>query len=109
MAQRVVVTLSDDLDGGAAEETIAFGLDGKSYEIDLSSANADKLRDALLPYLEAGRRRSRSGKAYKRTSLTSDPATVRAWARSNGFDVPPRGRIPKKVYEAHTEAQLGSR
>ncbi len=105
MAQRVVVTLSDDIDGGEAEETVAFGLDGKSYEIDLSAANADKLRDALLPYLQAGRRRSRSGKAYKRTSVAPDPAAVRAWARSHGFDVPPRGRIPKKVYEAFDAAR----
>ncbi|MEU1623796.1 Lsr2 family protein [Streptomyces sp. NPDC020096] len=105
MAQRVVVTLSDDIDGGEAEETVAFGLDGKTYEIDLSSANADKLRDALTPYLKAGRRRSRSGKAYKRTSVAPDPAAVRAWARSHGFDVPPRGRIPKKVYEAFDAAR----
>jgi hypothetical protein len=104
MAQRVVVTISDDLDGGQAAETIAFGLDGKFYEIDLSSANADKLRTDLLPYVEAGRRRSRSGKAYRRTPIAPDPATVRAWARSNGFEVPPRGRIPKKVYEAFTQA-----
>ncbi|MDF3291489.1 MULTISPECIES: histone-like nucleoid-structuring protein Lsr2 [Streptomyces] len=105
MAQRVVVSLSDDIDGGEAEETVAFGLDGKSYEIDLSAANADKLRDALMPYLQAGRRRSRSGKTYKRTSVAPDPAAVRAWARSHGFDVPPRGRIPKKVYEAFDAAR----
>ncbi|TVL92558.1 Lsr2 family protein [Streptomyces sp. SAJ15] len=104
MAQRVVVTLSDDIDGGEAEETVAFGLDGRSYEIDLSSANAKKLRVALAPYVEAGRKRSRSGKAYKRTTLAPDPAVVRAWARSNQMDVPPRGRIPKKVYEAYDAA-----
>jgi hypothetical protein len=104
MAQRVVVTISDDLDGGAAAETVAFGLDGKSYEIDLSSTNADKLRTGLLPYVEAGRRRSRSGKTFRRTPVAPDPAAVRAWARSNGFEVPPRGRIPKKVYEAFSKA-----
>ena len=104
MAQRVVVTLSDDIDGGEAAETVAFGLDGKAYEIDLSAANADRLRDALGPYLQAGRRRSRSGKTYQHTAVAPDPAAVRAWARSNGMDVPPRGRIPKKVYEAFTAA-----
>jgi Lsr2 len=104
MAQRVVVTLSDDIDGGDAEETVAFGLDGKAYEIDLSAANADKLRNALVPYLQAGRRRSRSGRAYQRTAVAPDPAAVRAWARSNGMEVPPRGRIPKKVYEAFEAA-----
>jgi hypothetical protein len=104
MAQRVVVTLSDDLDGGDAEETVVFGLDGKAYEIDLSAVNADKLRNALTPYLEAGRRRSRSGKIYQHTAIAPDPAAVRAWARSHGMEVPPRGRIPKRVYEAFNSA-----
>jgi hypothetical protein len=108
VAQRVVVTLSDDIDGGEAAETVTFGLDGKFYEIDLSEANAKKLRGALAPYVEAGRKRSRSGKPYKRTALAPDPAVVRAWARSHGHDVPPRGRIPKRVYEAYQAANGGS-
>ncbi|WP_217182206.1 Lsr2 family protein [Streptomyces sp. AC495_CC817] len=105
MAQRVVVTLSDDIDGSEAAETIAFGLDGKSYEIDLNEANAKKLRRALAPYVEAGRKRSKSGKAYKQTQVAPDPAAVRAWAQANKLEVPARGRIPKKVYEAFAEAQ----
>ena len=44
MAQKVQVLLVDDLDGGEATETVAFSLDGNSYEIDLSSENASKLR-----------------------------------------------------------------
>jgi nucleoid-associated protein Lsr2 len=105
VAQRVVVTFSDDIEGGEASETVAFGLDGRSYEIDLNSANATKLRSTLAPYVEAGRKRSRSGKAYRRTDVAPDPRAVRAWAESNGFDVPPRGRIPKKVYEAFHAAR----
>ncbi|MGX1491238.1 hypothetical protein RKD41_003497 [Streptomyces tendae] len=73
MAQKVVVTLFDDIDGSEAAETIAFGLDGKSYEIDLNEANAKKLRKALAPYVEAGRKRSRSGKAYKQTEVAPRP------------------------------------
>ncbi|KND44278.1 MULTISPECIES: histone-like nucleoid-structuring protein Lsr2 [Streptomyces] len=105
MAQRVVVTLSDDIDGSEAAETIAFGLDGKSYEIDLNEANAKKLRKALAPYVDAGRKRSRSGKAYQQTQVAPDPAAVRAWAQANKLEVPARGRIPKRVYEAFAEAQ----
>lgn len=105
MAQKVVVTLFDDIDGSEAAETIAFGLDGKSYEIDLNEANAKKLRKALAPYVDAGRKRSRSGKAYKQTEVAPDPAAVRAWAQANKMDVPARGRIPKKVYEAFADAQ----
>lgn len=99
MAQRVLVTLSDDIDGGEASETVVFGLDGKSYEIDLNEVNAEKLRGTLAPYVEAGRKRAKSGKTYRRTSIAPDPRAVRAWAESNGFKVPPRGRIPKKIYE----------
>ncbi len=107
MAQRVVVTLTDDLNGGEAAETVVFGLDGKTYEIDLSTVNAGELRDALAPFVDAGRKQSRSGKVYKHTAIASDPATVRAWAGSNGFDLPPRGRLPKKAYEAF-EASLAA-
>lgn len=105
MAQRVVVSLSDDIDGGEASETVAFGLDGKSYEIDLNDANAKKLRGALAPFVEAGRKRAKSGKIYHRTSVAPDPRAVRAWAESNGFEVPPRGRIPKRIYEAFNTAR----
>ncbi|MBY8344447.1 Lsr2 family protein [Streptomyces spinosirectus] len=105
MAQKVVVTLFDDIDGSEAAETIAFGLDGKSYEIDLNPANAKKLRKALAPYVEAGRKRSKSGKTYRQTEVAPDPAAVRAWAQANKMDVPARGRIPKKVYEAFSAAQ----
>lgn len=100
MAQRVVVTLSDDLEGGEATETVLFGLDGKSYEIDLNAVNAKKLRGTLAPFLRAGRKRANSGKVYHRTDIAPNPATVRAWAGSQGMEVPARGRIPKKVYDA---------
>ena len=40
MAQKVEVHLEDDLDGGPADDTVTFALDGKDYEIDLSTANA---------------------------------------------------------------------
>lgn len=104
VAQRVVVTLADDIDGGEASETVAFGLDGKTYEIDLSPDNASRLRTALAPYVQAGRKRTRTGKAFHHTSVAPDPRAVRAWAESNGMQVPARGRIPKKVYDAFNEA-----
>ena len=104
MAQRVVVTLSDDIDGGAAEETVQFAVDGKSYEIDLSTQNAEKLRTALAPYVAAGRKQGRGGKTVRHTEIAPDPKTVRAWAQSRGIELPARGRLPKHVYEAFAEA-----
>lgn len=56
MAQKVQVLLVDDLDGVEADETVTFALDGKTYEIDLTTANADKLRGLLEPYTKGGRR-----------------------------------------------------
>ncbi|GAA2604287.1 Lsr2 family protein [Streptomyces axinellae] len=105
MAQRVVVTLSDDIDGGEAAETVTFGLDGRSYEIDLTTDNAKRLRTELAPFVEAGRKRAKSGKTYHRTPVPPDPRAVRAWAESNGFEVPAKGRIPKKIYEAFNAAR----
>ncbi len=58
MAQRVNVVLEDDLDGSDADETVTFALDGVNYEIDLSAANADKLREALALYIGHGRKTS---------------------------------------------------
>jgi len=60
MAQKVQVLLVDDLDGGEAEETVSFGIDGATYEIDLSGENAAKLRAALEPFIKAAARHRRS-------------------------------------------------
>ena len=61
MAQKTIVQLIDDLDQGAAEETVSFGLDGANYEIDLSAKNAAKVRDALAVYVANARRSGRTG------------------------------------------------
>ena len=72
MAKTVIVKLTDDLDGGDADETVYFALDGKSYEIDVSAANAAKLREALKPFIVKGR--VRSGQAAPRATRPQGPA-----------------------------------
>src|SRR4029453_385448 len=52
MAQKVHIVLEDDLDGSPATETVSFGLDGKTYEIDLNDKNAGKRRDPLAQNFE---------------------------------------------------------
>lgn len=108
MAQKVQVILVDDLDGGQADETVQFGLDGASYEVDLSTQNAQKMRDALAPYLAEARKvgtRSSGRKRVARSSRTdSDAGAVRAWARSNGYQVSDRGRVPATITEAFRAA-----
>jgi hypothetical protein len=110
MAQKHIVQLIDDLDGGTADETVSFGLDGTNYEIDLSANNAARLRDALAEFVANARRanratrsggasparRSRSGRGDREQT-----AAIRDWARRNGFKVGEKGRIPGEVLEAY--------
>ncbi|GAB3000594.1 Lsr2 family protein [Actinosynnema sp. NPDC059335] len=111
MAQKVTVTLVDDLDGGKAEETVGFGLDGVSYEIDLSASNAGRLRDALADFVasarKAGGRKRGPGrpagvKAARPASADREQnQAIREWARKQGMKVSDRGRIPAEVLEAY--------
>jgi hypothetical protein len=107
MAQKVHITLEDDLDGGDATETVSFALDGRSYEIDLNDKNAKALRDALARYVGAARRSggSRATASKRRTQVGTSAREIRDWARSNGHKVPDRGRIPSDVREAFEAAQ----
>ena len=104
MAQRVQTLLIDDLDGGEAEGTIRFGLDGVEYEIDLSAGHAEALRKALAPYISAARRAPgaaarRAGRSGRRAESAGvpDPTAVREWARSQGIEVKDRGRVPAEL------------
>lgn len=109
MAQKVNIVLVDDIDGSDATQTVSFGLDGTSYEIDLNDKNAAKLRDALATFVGHGRKVStgsrRSGSRSSRSSGTgSDAKVVREWAKANGHKVPERGRIPADVRAAYEAA-----
>ena len=107
MAQKVHIVLEDDLDGSDATQTVSFGLDGTSYEIDLNDKNAGALRDALATYVGHGRKVTGSRRG-RRSSASSNSAhsakEIRDWARSNGHKVPERGRIPSSVREAFEAA-----
>lgn len=109
MAQKVQVILVDDLDGGVADETVTFALDGVSYEIDLSNAHAQELRDALATWVGSARKAGRSSGARParrgRSASGSSRATeIREWARSNGYTVNDRGRISQDVQAAFDAA-----
>jgi hypothetical protein len=111
VASKVQVLLLDDVDGGVAEETVAFGLDGSSYEIDLSGTNAQQLRDSLSAWIGHARKVGRSGAARTtpagrtpRSSERTDLTAVRAWARENGFEISDRGRVSSQVLEAYKGA-----
>ena len=86
MAQRTLITLTDDIDGSEASETVVFGLDGATYEIDLNEAHAEDLREVLAPYVAGARRSgapagSRGGRASTSRPRSSDDVDLRPYAR----------------------------
>jgi len=104
MAQKILVTLIDDLDSSEAHETVSFAFDGVSYEIDLSSHNAEKLRRDLAPYIQRARkvkpasqrrRATRTGAGRVRSS------EIRAWAEQRGLRISERGRIPSSIVQRY--------
>ena len=115
MAQKLLMTLVDDLDGTDAVESVDFALDGVKYQIDLSAENAGELRDVLSVYVEQGRRvKGRKRRAAPKAMARARPAAptppradreqnqaMRTWARKNGFKVSDRGRIPGEVVTAY--------
>jgi len=122
MANKITIEISDDTDGSQADQTVPFGLDGVTYEVDLSNANADALRTALQPYVTVARRTGgrriklavgQSADDTKKEAQTviaySTTDDIRAWAQNNGYDVADRGRIPTSVVAAyHVSRKTGS-
>ncbi|KAA8880648.1 Lsr2 family protein [Nocardia colli] len=108
MAKHVTVTLVDDFDGKSkASETVQFAIDGKAYEIDLSVANAGKLRGALDPWIEKARKTGRAKRSSNgRTASAIDreqTVAIREWARKHGHNVSTRGRIAADVVAAYNK------
>jgi hypothetical protein len=117
MAKKTVVTLTDDIDGSEAAETVEFGIDGFLYGIDLSAAHAEELRDRLTAYREFG---TGLGKYHTRSAATALPKRaqrhddkdrnrdIRRWAAENNLPVKARGKLSDLVigkYEAaHAKA-----
>lgn len=114
MAQRTVVELTDDIDGGPATETVLFGQNSDALEIDLNDDNADRLRDALSPFVGAARRAGGTGPRPRQRPVSApraragdsdpDPKTIRAWAEANGIEVSPRGRLKGEIVEQYKAA-----
>ncbi|GAA2519049.1 Lsr2 family protein [Pilimelia columellifera] len=110
MAKQIIHKLVDDLDGGDADETVKFALDGIQYEIDLSQKNAAKLREVFEPYVSKGTKVGRGGvvvggrAARGRGVATADREqnkAIRAWAKREGREISDRGRIPQEIVEEY--------
>lgn len=112
MAQKVSIELVDDITGEEAQETVQFGVDGTSYEIDLTTDNATKLREALSTYVESARKNQGKGSARQRGTAAAGKASgdrnevqrIRQWAEENGHKVNSRGRISSEIRDAYHAA-----
>jgi Lsr2 len=108
MAQKIQTLFIDDIDGGEADGTVRFALDGAEYEIDLSSKHDDELRSALSNYIAHARKVSSPARKATlarggRKPSAVDTVAVRAWARDNGYDIKDRGRVPADLVAKYKE------
>lgn len=111
MAQKIETLFIDDIDGGTAEGTVRFALDGTDFEIDLSAANSDELRKTLAAYIaharKTGGQNRRSPRGRRAGTDVVNTAKVREWAKENGFDIKDRGRVPAEIV-AKYQAAVGA-
>jgi hypothetical protein len=108
MAQKTIVDVIDDIDGSPAEFTnVQFGIDGVSYEIDLSEKNLERLREVVKDFVAKARRVGGRAKLRPvgRQLASDDPAKVREWALANGYELSDRGRIPNHIVMAYDDAK----
>ncbi len=106
MAQHIQTLFIDDIDGGPAEGTVRFGLDGTDYEIDLSTAHTEELHKVLATYVTHARKAAGTARRGSRGRPADVPDTrkVREWAREQGIDIKERGRVPAEVIEKYKAA-----
>jgi len=113
MAKTVITQITDDLDGSSGAETVTFGYRGTNYEIDLGRRNASAFDKTMRPYVDAarkvttargGRRGSSDGRRTSRRSSAGQLASIREWARAEGYSVSDRGRISANVMAAYEKA-----
>lgn len=83
-------------DRGRRGETIEFLFPGRSFAIDLSSAETAKFGSAMSKYLEHAREVA-GPPTRRRGAAVADARSIRGWARQNGLQIPERGRVRDTV------------
>ncbi|MUU73430.1 Lsr2 family protein [Pseudarthrobacter sp. GA104] len=104
MAMRKVI--ESDISGKAGAATVTFGLKDTWFEIDLTDEEREELEKTLERYATKGRKATGKGEKKRLVPETTpeEREQIREWGRQNNFEVPPYGRIPKKVQKAYDEA-----
>lgn len=99
MARKTRVILTDDIDHSEATDSVSFGLDGVSYEIDLNDEHARQLRDQIAAWSGKGRRVG--GRRTQKPRSPKETAAIRHWAQENGYEIGDRGRISQAIRDAY--------
>lgn len=107
MAQQVSVTISCDICGSTKDvRTHTISLDGQAREIDLCGKDGralDKVASKYVPHARKVRRVAGTGR--RTVSDRERSADIRAWAKSKGYEVSDRGRIPESIERDYAAAQ----
>ena len=105
MATQTTVTVTCDICGGTKDtRTRSIALDGRALEIDLctkDNRSLDKVAQTFVPY---ARKVARHPVARRTAGTRQRSADVRDWARTQGFEVSDRGRIPGEVERKYAAA-----
>jgi hypothetical protein len=108
MAQKIQTLFIDDIDGGGADGTVRFGLDGTDYEIDLNAQHTEDLRNTLANYVAHARKvggtTRRAPRGRRSGADAIDTAKIRDWAKAEGYDIKERGRVPAGIVAKYREA-----
>ena len=109
MAARTTVTITCDICGStkdAATRTIT--LDGRALEIDLCGKDARGLDKVAATYVPAARRittaRNSASTGRRTANDRQRSADIRSWAKTQGFELSERGRIPANVEQEYDAA-----
>jgi hypothetical protein len=106
----------DDLDETTTEgvETVRFSAEGTNYEIDLSEANAARLREKLARFVDAAHpvtppkaapaRRGARGMTAVVASNREHVQEIRKWAEQAGLKVSSRGRLSAEIVDQYNAA-----
>ena len=122
MARITQVVVTCDLEDGdvTAAESVSFSYGGKTYTLDLCKKHLDEVKGALEGFANAGHAAGLGGRGRRRAASTGrtaraarpaatprgeSQAEIREWARSQGYAVGDRGRIPGEVRSAYEAAQ----
>lgn len=110
MAQKTRIEYVSDLSGKAITDndspTITFAWDGQEYAIDLTAKEAETFFNAIEKYIASATKVTNRRRSSRSKAKQSGPSAqeLREWAKSQGMDVPDRGRIPQSVRDAWESA-----